>query len=789
MLRHTFKLAFRATKKNKIPFLINLIGLSTGLATSILILLWAQNELSYDRFHKNFKGIYRITSEIRGEKGIATPFPLGGSISTELPQVKSIVHILSLEDNETLFQVGDQNFDEREVIFADPNFFNVFTFPMIKGSPETPLSRPDGLVLTERMAVKYFGLENPIGKEIRVNGNDLFTVAGVIENVPSNSHLHFDILLPMSYRARTDNAIINNSWDNFDFMTYAQLAPDLSKRDIIELQSKMDAIFKKNTSSFEASFEMQPLSRVYLYSQFVYDVEGQGNIQYVRIFSIAAIFILCVACINFMNLATALSARRSKEIGMRKAVGAQRYSLMSQFMAESFLVTFMALVLAMIFVLLMLPTFNEVSGKHLTISFDNYALFGSLLIVFIITTLASGMYPAHFLSSVKVVTALKGGVSTIKNGNVPFRNVLLVLQFAVSIVLIACTIIIHDQLYFIQSKNLGYDKENLLYIPLKGDLAKNIRVLRAELENAVTLTNYSVVSELPTDLGSGTRGVEWKGKDPDVWLPFSIMGVDEHSYDVFKMKLRSGRSFSTDFKNDTVNYVVNERALQTMGIELDSAVGQPLSIFGAQGSIIGVVENFNFKPLHQAVEPIILRINPRYGYAVVRIQPGRLVESIAELEKIWTKLNPSYHFEYGFVDQDLQKLYRSEYRMGTLFNAFAILAILISCLGLSGLAVFAAEQRTKEIGIRKTLGASISSILTLLSKDFVRLVVVAFLIAAPLAWYGMSRWLDAYAYRIELHWWTFFGAGIAALLIAVFVVSFQSLKAALVNPVKSLQSE
>jgi len=777
-------LAFRALKKNKVPFFINLIGLSTGLASSILILLWVQNELSYDRFHENFKDIYRVTSEIRGDKGIASSYPLATAMTAEIPQVKSIVRIRHTGD-ESLFQVGDQKFDETAFIYVDSNFLKIFTFPMVAGSPGTALVRPDGLVLTERMATKYFGSESPIGKEIRV-GDDLFSVTGVIENVPGNSHLQFDILLPMSYRARTDDTIIENLWDNFNFYTYVQLTPGLPENAIVEVQRKMDAIFKRNTSSFEATFELQPMDRVHLYSRFSYDVDGQGNIQYVRIFSIAAIFILCVACINFMNLATAVSVRRSKEIGMRKAVGAQRSGLMKQFMTESFLVTSVAFALAMVFVLLLLPTFNEVSGKDLVISLNDYPLFAGLFIIFIITGIISGMYPAYVLSSFQPVAALKGA-TRIKNGSVLFRNVLVVVQFVVSIVLIVCTIVIHDQLQFIQNRNLGYDKENLLYIPLKGDLEQNVDVLKVELENTADLNNYSVVSELPVDLGSGTRGVVWEGKDPEVWLSFSIMGVDEHSYDVFKMKLIAGRSFSADFRGDTMNYVVNEMALRTMGIALDSAIGQPLAVFGAQGSIIGVVEDFNFKPAHQVVDPIILRINPRYGYAVVRTQPGRVIESVAALEKIWSKLNPSYHFEYGFVEQDLQKLYQSEYRMGTLFNAFAILAICISCLGLSGLAIFASEQRTKEIGIRKVLGASVSSILTILSKDFVRLIAVAFLIATPLAWYGMSRWLQGYAYRVGLEWWMFLVAGIAVLLVAVIVVSFQSLKTALTNPVKSLK--
>ncbi|HTF16815.1 MAG TPA: ABC transporter permease [Chryseolinea sp.] len=789
MLHYILKLAFRTLKRNKITFFINLIGLSTGLASSILILLWVQNELSYDRFHENFKTIYRITSEVRAEKGISSAYPLAGAISEEIPQVKSAVRIRSTSGSETLFQVGNHKFDETSVLFADSNFFKVFTFPLVKGSPETALIRPDGLVLTERMAVKYFGSENPMGKEIHVDDDHLFTVAGVIENVPGNSHLQFDILLPMSYRARTDETIIKNLWDNFDFYTYVELDPTFSDGDIVAIQSKMDAIFKKNTSSFEAAFELQRLDRIHLYSKFRYDVVGQGSIRYVQIFSIATAFILCLACINFMNLATAISVRRSKEVGMRKAVGAERSSLMYQFMAETILITFFAMILAMVFVVFMLPTFNEVSGENLVISFDNHFLLAGLLIMVIITSLASGLYPAYFLSSLQAVTALKGRASGIKKSGILFRNVLVVLQFVVSIVMMACTIIIYDQLHFIENRKLGYDKENLLYIPLKGDLTENVRVLRAALNNAANLNNYSVVSELPTDLEAATRGVIWEGKDPEVWLPFSIMGVDENSYDIFKMKLVSGRSFSKEFKGDTINYVVNEKALQTMGIDLDSAVGQPLAVFGVQGSIIGVVEDFNFKPVHQAVDPIILRINPRYGYAVVRTQPARVVESIAELEKIWGQLNPSYHFEYGFVDQDLEKLYQLEYRMGTLFNAFAILAICISCLGLSGLAVFTSEQRTKEIGIRKALGATVLSILALLSKDFVRLMIVAFVIATPIAWYGMNQWLEAYEYRVAMEWWTFLVAGGAALFIAVFVVSCQSLKSALMSPVNSLRVE
>ena len=453
------------------------------------------------------------------------------------------------------------------------------------------------------------------------------------------------------------------------------------------------------------------------------------------------------------------------------------------------MVTFIALVLAVACVAMLLPIFNEVSGKHLTLTPVDSGMLIGLFLIFLVTSIVSGSYPAFFLSAFQPAQVLKGGVTKAGNGSTFFRNVLVTFQFSVSIVLFICTVLIYNQLHFIQNKNLGYDKENLLYLPLNGDIKNNLNILEDKLKGNSNLNGYSTISELPTDMKSATIGVWWEGKEPDTRPMFSIMGIDESFLDVFKMQLVAGRGLSKDFKTDTTNYVVNEKALQIIGINAASAIGQPLTVFGNKGTIIGVVKDFNFKPIQQAIEPLILRLTSNPAYLVVRTKPGSTAQAITQLESIWQNLNSSYSFEYGFVDQDLTRLYLTEHRMGILFNSFAALAIIISILGLSGLVAFVSEQRTKEIGIRKVLGASVRNVITLLSVGFVKLVLVAFMIAAPLAWYGMQKWLEAYAYRITMDWWVFGIAGILALLIAICTTSFQSVKTALMNPVKSLRSE
>lgn len=791
MFRHNLLLIYRNFKRHKASFYINLIGLSTGLTCSILIFLWVQNEINYDRFNVHADNIYRVTASIRGERGALSCYPLASAIKAEIPEVKNIVQLRSNFGGVTLFEIGTQKFEEKGVLYTDPTFFQVFSFPLIEGDKENALVRPDGLVITQGMSQKYFGFEKAIGKTIRINNTDDLTVTGVLQDIPTNSHLQFDFLLPMSLRGRTDESILNNLWDNFNFYTYVQIDDNVqvSTTSLESIETRINQLFKKNTSSFVSDFTLQPLTKIHLYSDFQFDVDGQGNIQYVRIFSITAIFILLVACINFMNLATARSSRRAKEVGVRKVIGSSRSGLIMQFMSESLMVTLIALLLAISCVVMILPTFNEVSGKNLTLSpIDGRMLMG-LFLIFLVTSFVSGSYPAFFLSAFQPVQVLKGRITKAGNGSIFFRNALVVFQFSVSIVLFICTVFIYNQLHFIQNKNLGYDKENLLYLPLKGDIMSNLKILEGKVESISNLNGYSIVSELPTDLKSATIGVWWEDKEPDTRPMFSIMGVDEGFFDVFRMQLLAGRGFSKDFKTDTANFIVNERTLHIMGFNEASAIGQSLTVLGKKGTIIGVVKDFNFKPIQQPVEPIILRLNSNFAYLVVRTKPGSTTQTIAQLESIWQNLNASYSFEYGFVEEELAKLYLAEQRMGILFKVFAALAIFISFLGLSGLIAFISEQRTKEIGIRKVLGASALSVIILLSVNFTKLIVVAFVIAVPLAWYGMHKWLEAYAYRITMYWWVFGMAGVLALLIAICATSFQSIKTALMNPVKSLKSE
>jgi putative ABC transport system permease protein len=791
MLKNYLKIALRNLLRQKALSFINLAGLATGMACSILILLWVQEELSYDRFHAHADSIYRITTDMGGHETARSSVPLAGALKAELPAVKNAVRLRPLNSRSLLFEVGERKFEEERVIFADSTFFQVFSFRLLRGDPKTALVRPDGLLLTERMAQKYFGTADVLGKTIRMGNQTDFEVTGVLQEVPTNSHLQFDFLLPVSFLATTDFNLINNIWTNYPYFTYLQLDENVASSPalVAEVEKQMNGIFRRNEPGNKTAFSLQPLTKIHLHSKLNSDVEGNGNIQYVRIFAVAAVFILLVACINFMNLATARSARRAKEVGLRKVIGAHRGQLMGQFLGESLLISFLALELAVILVEAVLPAFNDLSGKALSVSFTDGKLFLGLLLIALVTGLLSGSYPALFLSAFQPVRVLKGGVTKVGSGSVFFRNGLVVVQFVVSIVLIVGTAVVYKQLRFIQSQNLGYDQENLLYLPLRGEIYENIDAFRAELERHPSTGYYSFISDLPTNISNATTGVHWEGKDPEYHPNFYPMAVDEHFMEVFKTQLLAGRGFAREFRDDTVSWVLNEKALEVIGLKADEAVGKPFRFWDWQGTIVGVVKDFNFKPIHQPVEPMVLRLNSGWGYLVVRTKPGQLNAAIADLGQIWQKLNPAYPFAYDFLDQDLSRLYRAEERMSTIFNAFALLAIFISCLGLYGLAAFTAEQRTKEISIRKVLGASVANIMGLLSKDFVKLVLIAIVIATPLAWYGMSQWLEDFAYRIDLEWWLFGVAGLMALLIALLTVSFQSVKAALMNPVKSLRSE
>ena len=790
MIKNYFKIALRNIVRHKAFTAINIAGLAIGMTCSIFILLWVQNELSYDRFHKNADKIYRITARAGEFNAAVNCAGMPAELKAKIPAVENFVRLSHPSTN--VFEVGTRKFEEKNVFYADSTFLQVFSFQLVNGNAATALMRPDAVLITEDMAKKYFGRENPVGKALRKNNGSNVMVTGVLANIPSNSHLQFDFILPMSSIAQSDDDLKTNTWQNFNYYAYLQFAKDFKTTPaaIEGLVKQIDKIYKEHVKEAElkVDFNLQALTSIHLHSNYQVDVSGHGNVQYVKIFFVVALFILVVACINFMNLATARSARRAKEVGLRKVVGAGRKQLIGQFLGESLLISFLSLLIAVGMVWLLLPWFNDLAGKKLAIHLMDGRLIITLTGIALLTGLISGSYPALFLSGFRPVQVLKGNMKNM-GGNLFFRNGLVVVQFVVSIVLLAGTAIVYKQLTYIKKMNLGFDKSNILYMQMTGEMWGKQQALNAQLKQNPLTANYTIINDLPTNLTSGTVNVKWEGKDPNTQIVFPTLFVDENFIDVFHMKMLAGRKFSTEFKADSTNYILNEKAVQVMGMKVSEAVGKPLSLWDAKGTIIGVVKDFNYKPIQNPIEPLIIGLNRWGGLAVVRTQPGKTDATIKALAKISADLNPAYPYSYGFLDQDLANLYTGEQRMGKLFNLFAILAIFISCMGLYGLSAFLAEQRIKEIGVRKVLGASVFNVVYLLSRGFTGVMLIAILIAVPVAWLAINSWLKSFAYRVDADWTIFLAACVAALAIAWITVSYESIKAAIANPVKSLRTE
>ncbi|MBN8852118.1 MAG: hypothetical protein BGO55_26790 [Sphingobacteriales bacterium 50-39] len=787
MLKNYLKIAIRSILRHKAYSIINISGLAIGMASSILILLWVQNELSYDRWHKHGREIYRITSAAEDFKTAVSCSGMPRAFQAAIPAIKNTVRLSPVHS--TLISIGDKKFKENRTFYVDSTFLDVFSFPLVKGDVKTALMRPDGVVITEELATKYFGKDNPLGKVLRKDNREDVMVTGVLANIPDNSHLQFDMLLPFSSPA-AQRDLNSNPWDNFSFYDYLQLDDHFNATPaaLAGIERKMNDIFKDQKTGIKIDLRLQPLTRIHLYSNLQIDLPGHGNIQYVNIFFIVAIFILVVACINFMNLATARSARRAKEVGLRKVVGAVRRQLVAQFLGESLLISFFSLLVAMLVVWLVLPSFAALAGKTLSVNLWDGKLFLTLIGISLATGLISGSYPALFLSGFQPVKVLKGNLRSL-GGNKFFRNALVVVQFVVSIVLLIGTVVIYNQLRYIKNRNLGFEKSNLVYLYMQGNMWNKKQAMYDELTQNPLTSEFAVTDQLPIDIYSGTINVKWPGKDPKVQIVFPSLQVNESFFDIFHMKMLNGRPFSKDFKADTSNFILNETAARTMGMTAANAVGQEISFQDGKGTIVGVVQDFNFKPIQRTIEPLILQLNRWGGVVVVRTRPGNTEATIKALSRISTQFDPAYPAAYGFLDQDLAKQYKGEQQMGSIFNLFALLAVFISCLGLYGLSAYMAEQRTREIGVRKVLGASLFHIVRLLSADFTRLIIVAMIVAIPLAWWAVNKWLESFAYHIHVGWTVFLLAPIAALVIAWLTVSYESVKAGVTNPVKSLRSE
>ena len=793
MLMNYFKIAFRNLLRHKLFSGLNIFGLATGMACSILIFLWVQDELGFDSFNPGGDRLFRLTAKISDQEAAVVPPSLAYAIKTQIPAIKNATRISA---DHRMITIGTKKFDEKKIYYADSNFLQMFYYPLLSGNKATALSSPGNVVITEAIAIKYFGSSgDAIGKTIYIDndtkGTNL-TVAGVLKDIPANSHLQFDILLPIELYDKKSNPA--GAWSNFDVYIYFQLKdavkPTASVLAGIE-KLATDAV-KKNNGSLQVSLFAQPLTDIHLHSHYLIDVPGQGNFQYVKIFSLVAIFIILIASINFMNLATAVSAQRAKEVGLRKTVGALRPQLIMQFISESLLVSFISLMLALLIVFIMLPLFNQLADKSISLNLLNIKTLAGFTGIAIITGILSGSYPAFFLSSFNPIKALKG-IKILHSQKSFLRNGLVVLQFSISVVLIISTLVIYNQLHYIQNRNIGFDKENLLYMqmPQVGDLKNNKDAMRATLAGYPDISNYTFTDQLPTNLSDGSSLLTWRGMDPKTQVEAYRLMVDENFVKTFGMQMAAGRFFSKDFRSEDTGYVVNETALKVMGIPIKNAIGKIISISleEKESPIIGVVKDFNFKPIQQAVEPLVMKTNFSGGYVVMRTTPGNIQKVIASLQKVYHYVYGDYPFSYGFVNDDLSKLYITELRMGVLFNIFSILSIVISCLGLFGLATFATQRRIKEIGVRKVLGAGEAGIAMLLSKDFIKLVAISLIIAFPVAWWTMNQWLNNFAYRINVAWWMFVAAGLGALFIALVTVSFQAIKAAIANPVKSLRTE
>ena len=793
MLRNYFKIAVRNLLRHKLFSGLNIFGLASGMACSILIFLWVQDEMSFDSFNPGADHIFRLTAKIFDQEAAVVPPSLAYAIKTQIPAIKNATRIAA---EHRMITIGTKRFDEKKMFYADSNFLQIFNYPLLKGNKLVALSSPNSTVVTEETAIKYFGsADEAMGKTIDIDngtrGTNL-TVSGVLKNIPANSHLQFDILLPAALYDKTTNPA--GAWNNFDVYVYFQLQEAVTPTSTVlsNIEKQATEIVKKNNTEVQASLSVQPLNDIHLHSHYLVDVEGQGNSQYVKIFSLVALFIIAIACINFMNLATAVSGQRAKEVGLRKTVGALRPQLIAQFISESLLLSFISLLLALLIVYLMLPLFNQLASKSIVISFLNIKTLLGFLGIAAVTGLLSGSYPAFFLSSFNPVKALKG--TKLLHGQQSFlRNGLVVLQFAVSVILIISTLVIYTQLQYIQNRDIGFNKDNLLYIqmPEVGDPKHNKNAMQATLAQYPAISNYTFTGELPTDLTRGGSQLKWLGMEPGTQVIAYRLQVDENFVKTFGMQMAAGRFFSKEFNGSDTGYVVNETALRAMNLNANDAIGKTISISleDKEVPIIGVVKDFNFKPVQQPIEPLVMKTNSGGGYLVMRTTPANIQKVITSLRQRFHNVYGDYPFSYGFINEDLSKLYRTEQTMGSLFNIFSALSIVISCLGLFGLAAFATQRRIKEIGVRKVLGAGEAGIVVLLSKDFIQLVAVSFIVAFPVAWWTMNKWLHNFAYRINISLWMFIAAGLGALLIALVTVSFQAVKAAMANPVQCLRTE
>ncbi len=776
MLKNYFVIAIRNLRKSKVYTFINMGGLALGIACTILIFQWVQDELSYDRFHENADNLY-IASFSNGST--TTPTALSEYLKGEYPEIKYASRCTW--DMNTIIKYGEIKANQDGGYLVDRDFLSMFTLPFIKGDPENALSDPHSIILSETVAKKYFGDEDPLGKIINWNVDYDLKVTGVMKDYPLNSHFNFKYLVPLMLSKQMNRNL--NTWSYNSIQTFVQLHNNVSNKSI---NAKVSDVVEKHRVRDKRSFSLQPITRLHLYN---FPSEG-GLITYVYLFSALAIFILLIACINFMNLTTARSANRALEVGIRKTAGAKKSDLIKQFFIESIVITFLSMLLGVILASLFLPVFNSLTNKEFTLYFlsDGNMILGIIGIT-ILTGIIAGSYPALYLSHFQPLKVLKGSIRTGAKSS-SFRKVLVITQFSISIFLIIGSLVILSQINLLKSKDLGIEKDNILHMSVDNRFYENYDVIKNQLLENPNILNTTLTNCAPYywDSNAGLGSVSWEGQTNQQTR--MVQTAVEYDYmKTFKLKLAKGRFFSKEHRSDVTDaYVINQAAIDAM--EMEAPLGKELNISGRKGIIIGVLENYNYQSLHKPVLPMAMFINPNwFATACFRINSNNVSETRDFITQKYKEFYPEYEFNLRFLSESIERQYRVEERIGRIFKYFTFLGIFISCLGLFGLASFTVEQRKKEIGIRKILGASGSGILLLLTKEFVKWVLVANLIAWPLAYYFMNKWLQNFAYRIDLTAWPFLLAGISALLFALLTVGYQGVKAALANPADSLRSE
>ena len=807
MLTNYFKIVLRSINRQKFYFFINIFGLSIGMASTILILLFVTDELSYDRFHSDADRTYRvgIHGRLAGQEfnGCTSAAPMAGVLSTEIPEIEETIR-LNMWRN-IVIKFDDKSFNEPELVLADSNFFDFFSFQLLEGNADEVLKGPDKLVLTETTATRYFGYtpgsgESPIGKVVKLgNGDRTCMITGIVADPPHNSHFHFQLLMSMdSWDYSRDVQWTSNSFytyfkvnehaqlpldDKFEGLVSKYVGPEIYQFLGVDLEE-----FRKQGGDY--GYVTEKMTDIHLYSTLDDQLEPGGNIDYLYIFGSIAIFIIVIACINFMNLATARAASRAKEVGIRKTIGAQRTALVRQFFAESVMYAILSLVISIVLIAILLPAFQALSGKSitlLTLLQPHYAV--GIVLLTLLVGFGAGTYPALYLTSFKPVEVLKGKIRAgFRSSGI--RNVLVVLQFCISIGLIISTILVFQQLEFLQSKKLGFEKENVLVLDNLAQLGTNRKVFKDWLQEYEGVQQASFSNMVIPHLNNNSvfRPVGENAVDNLFFYYF----VDQDHMETMGMEMVAGRFFSEDIASDSAGFLLNEAAMRQLGWDTYEDK-QVLSFYNSEEGTplhaVGVVKDFNFESLKVNVRPLLMLYRPQSGMMSIRLKKDNVAMTVAEIERKWKSLSDNAPFEFVFLDSDFDALFREEQRMGSIFLVFTVLAIVIACLGLFGLASYTTEQRAKEMGIRKVMGASVTRLVGLLSGSFTKLVLISFVITAPIAWYGMNEWLNSFAYRVPIGALSIAAGGVIALVVTWFTISFQSIKAARANPVQSLRSE